>query len=76
MLSIMSMGLAQRAIGAWRGYAIYSFVTLAVVFITGGAAAAGAAVGSPLMGLLERATIGAFLQWVFVMAWKMLRRLR
>jgi hypothetical protein len=42
----------------------YSLVSLVIVFGSGGFAAYTAASGGPIAGLLERVTIGAFLQWM------------
>lgn len=52
---------------------IYSLVTFAVVIGTGAFAAASASMGSPVMGLAERLTVGSFLQWIFVLAVRLVR---
>jgi hypothetical protein len=62
------MGLWLRHIPRLRGYSRYSFISLGVVFLSGGLAAASIASNSPAGGLIERITIGGFLQWVFVIA--------
>jgi hypothetical protein len=41
------------------------------VFISGGAAGYTGAILSPILGLMERITIGGFLQWLFVIALKL-----
>lgn len=51
-----------------RGMAIYTYVSLAVVFVSGLVAAVSAARGSRNLGLWERVTIGGFLQWLFVIS--------
>ncbi len=71
LLSMMLMGFWFRAIPRLRGYGIYSFISAMVVFISGGAAAYTGARLSPILGLMERITIGGFLQWLFVIAAKM-----
>jgi len=68
MAAILTRGFAERAAPGLKGMAIYSFISVAVVFVTGGLAAAGVAQGWALGGLLERLTIGAFLQWLAVEA--------
>ncbi len=74
MLAIFLRGRAEwRELGQ-RKAAVYSFVSLAVVFITGGPAAFSIARHWTFGGLLERLTIGAFLLWVFVEAWLSARR--
>jgi len=67
MAAILLVCLWLRNRSAARGYAVYSLVTLIVVFVTGGVAAATTAAGIPINGLAERLTIGAFLQWMFVL---------
>jgi len=73
MLAILFMGLWLRKQPDLENYALYSFISLAIVFVSGGIAAASAAQVSPFMGLFERITIGAFLQWLFVLALKTLQ---
>jgi len=73
MLAILFTGLWLRKQPELGNYAMYSFISLAVVFVSGGIAAASAAQVSPFMGLFERITIGAFLQWLFVLALKTLQ---
>jgi hypothetical protein len=71
MLSMVLMGFSFRAISDLRGYGIYSFVSSIAVFLSGGAAAYTGATLSPILGLMERITIGGFLQWLFVIALKL-----
>jgi hypothetical membrane protein len=71
ILSMALMGFWFRTISRLRGYGIYSFVSAIVVFISGGAAAYTGATLSPILGLMERITIGGFLQWLFVIAAKL-----
>ena len=71
MLAILLVGLWFRSSPRWQRYAIYSFISLLVVFVAGGMAAASIANRSPFGGLAERTTIGGFMQWVFVVAWTM-----
>jgi hypothetical protein len=65
--SLSTMGSMLLA-GLWFNDtpAIYTFVSLAVVFITGGMTAVATGRKSPVAGLLERITIGGFLQWMLV----------
>jgi hypothetical protein len=51
-----------------RAYALYSFISVTAVFLSGGLAAISVANQSSIGGLLERITIGGFLQWLFVIA--------
>jgi hypothetical membrane protein len=65
--SLTTMG-AMLLAGLWFNSipAIYTFISLAVVFITGGMTAVATGRKSPVAGLLERITIGGFLQWMLV----------
>lgn len=71
ILTISLMGFWFRTIARWRGYSIYSFISGIIVFISGGLAAYTGATLSPILGLMERITIGGFLQWLFVTALKL-----
>ncbi len=54
-----------------RNYGLYSFVSLAIVFVSGGVAASTIAHPGPANGLIEKVTIFGFIQWLFVIALKM-----
>ncbi len=71
ILSMVLMGFWFRTIPRFRGYSIYSIVSAIIVFISGGVAAYTGATLSPILGLMERITIGGFLQWLFVIALKL-----
>ena len=67
VLAVLFIALRLRRNPAWRRFVGYSLISLIVIVFTGGLAAALAAHPSPVMGLWERITIGAFLQWVLVL---------
>jgi hypothetical protein len=68
MVSMLMLGLWFRTSSKMKPYGIYSVASLVVVFVFGGLAAALGASHHPLIGLIERITIGGFLQWMFVSA--------
>ena len=68
LFAILLMGFWFRNSPLLRRYSSYSFISVLVVFVFGGMAAASVANGSPIAGLLERITIGGFIQWIFVIA--------
>jgi len=74
VLVVVLAALALRSDPAWRRFAGYSLVSLIVIVFSGGFAALAAARRSPVTGLWERVTIGAFLLWVFVLALTLARR--
>lgn len=71
LLAPMTLALALLgAVGARgnRSYRVVSLVCFAMILVFGPLAAASAANLWPIMGLLERLTIGAFIFWVLVSA--------
>ena len=66
--AILALAVSLRRYPAWRRFSAYSLVTLAILLLSGGLAAWAVAHRSPLTGLAERVTIGAFQQWIFVLA--------
>jgi hypothetical membrane protein len=68
MLAILFMAVSLRRYPVWHRFSAYCLVTLAAIFLSGIAAALAAASLSPSFGLVERVTIGLFLQWVLVVA--------
>jgi hypothetical protein len=71
MLAILCTGLWLRQAPGLYAYWIYSLASLVLVAVSGGLGAAAIAMSSPSLGLVERVTIGAFIQWVFVIALKL-----
>jgi hypothetical protein len=71
MQAILCTGLWLRYVPGLRTYWRYSLISLAVIFVSGGLGAAAIATSSPYLGLVERVTIGAFIQWIFVIALKL-----
>jgi hypothetical membrane protein len=70
-VTILLMGLWFGKVPGLRGYSTYSFVTVAIIFVTGGLAAWAVPTNNPFAGVFERLVIGAFLQWLVVIALKM-----
>jgi len=66
MALILLRGIAERHELGLSRRALYSFVSVGFVFVTGGLSAIGVAQGWPVGGLMERLTIGGFLQWLAV----------
>lgn len=67
MLSMLSFGLWLRTAQESK-MARHAFVSLVVVFVSGGLAAASIPIGFGASGLLERVTIFSYLHWMFVVA--------
>lgn len=71
MLAFVLIGLWLRRFSAYRGYSMFSFAVLAIVFVSGGLAAYGVANAHPLAGLFERGAIFGFIAWLLVVAWRL-----
>lgn len=76
MAIIILSGLSFRSDPKLKKFTKYSFISFGIVFITGGIAAITTANNSLYGGLFERFTIGAFMQWLFVIATALLREAR
>lgn len=71
MLTMLLLGFWFQAGPARRRLGRYSFISVLVVFVSGGLAAYGVANGTPWAGLAERGAIGGFLQWLLVISWQL-----
>jgi len=72
ILSTILMGIWFRQTGIFPGFAIYSFISAGFIVLTG--VLAGPAMGTPIMGLVERISALAVHQWIFVFAWILFRQ--
>jgi len=75
VLALLSI-LSTLLIGIWLQqsklfplFGIYSYITVVAILVSGGFAVMN--LGNPIMGLTERITIIAGLQWTFVFAFKL-----
>lgn len=68
ILATLVTGLGFRGLHGWRAMGIYSVLSAGVIVVTGAMAAVGAAMGSPVLGIYERLTIGTFMLWMLVLA--------
>ena len=66
MVAIVCVALWFRRVPAFRPLASYSYVTFVVMLVSGGLGAAAAGSRHPLMGLVERVTLGAIMLWLCV----------
>ena len=69
MLSTFLLGVWFQRSEVFSYFGVYSFVTVFVILVSGGFAVM--KLGSPIMGLTERITIIAGLQWTFLLAFKL-----
>jgi hypothetical membrane protein len=69
MIAVLLMGFWFRNSQHLQKYSLYSFLSVATIFLSGGLAAFSISNQMPFGGLFERITMGAWLQWVFVVAW-------
>ena len=71
MVAILFLAFWFKQIPRLKGYFTYSLVSVAIVFLFGGASAAATANHSLIFGLLERITILTFTLWIFVIGRKL-----
>jgi hypothetical protein len=69
IISTLMFGIWFQRAGVFPYFGVYSFVTAAILIVTGGYAIT--KLGSPIMGLTERITILVGLQWTFLLALKL-----
>jgi hypothetical membrane protein len=67
ILSTLFLGLWMVRVSNHKTLGIYTLFTCGVIFLSGGFAAAAAANLSPMMGIVQRITIGAFMQWLVIL---------
>jgi hypothetical protein len=72
MAAVLTFAIGAGGLPGWEGFSTYSYITLAVIFVTGAIAAAAAIRLWSTMGLMERLTIGAGLQWMAMLAFTIL----
>ena len=70
------MGLGFRQSDNFKKYAVYSFITSAIIFISGLTGVILAGQGVLMFGLFERITIGSYEVWTFVTALNLMKILR
>jgi hypothetical protein len=73
MVAILMLAFWFKNIPALKGYVLYSLISVAVIFLSGGSGAAAMANQFPLFGLIERITIFTFTLWIFVVGRKMVQ---
>lgn len=66
MLAVLTMGLWFRDIPELKHYMTYSFLSVAIIFVSGGFTAMAMANKYHYFGVIERITIGTFILWLFV----------
>jgi len=67
------MGLGLRQMDGFQGYVKYSFISSAIIFVSGLTGVILAGQGIHLFGLFERITIGTYELWLFVTALNLLK---
>lgn len=71
MVAILGTGLWFRVLPELKKYAAYSFLSVVIIFVSGGFTAMAMANNYPFFGLIERITIGTFILWLFVVGRRM-----
>ncbi len=68
ILSPLMAGIGFKRLGSHGRFSVYSIVTSAVIFISGGMSVIFIAQKVPYFGLVERINIGALQIWTFILA--------
>jgi Protein of unknown function (DUF998) len=71
MVALLGIGLWFRNIPELKSYVLYSIISFAIIFVSGGSSVPAMANHSQLFGLIERITIGTFILWMFMIGLKM-----
>lgn len=74
ILMPLLMGLGLRQTEGFQNYATHSFVSSAIIFVSGLTGVTLAGQGIQLFGLFERITIGTYEVWIFVTALNLLKK--
>lgn len=73
IISVLLIGINFRKVKEWKIFSTYSILSFVVILVSGGMAAMNVASNSPYGGLFERITIFAFMIWVIVYAYLILK---
>lgn len=73
MLLILMIGIGFHREKQWKSFRLYSITTVIIMVIFGGLTPALIMNSIPLLGLFERIVIYTYLQWFFVLAFKLLK---
>ena len=73
IVAIVFLAFWFRNFSALQHYVMYSWISVAIIFISGGLSAVAMANHYPLFGLIERITIGTFILWLFVISRRILQ---
>ena len=76
ILMPLLMGLGLKSLDDFRGYAIFSWIASANIFISGLTGVILGGQGLPVFGFFERITIGTYEIWIFVTALNMLKMIQ
>ncbi|MBI5680484.1 MAG: DUF998 domain-containing protein [Methanobacterium sp.] len=74
LISVLLIGINFRKVKEMKSFAIYSFISFAVILVSGGVAAISVGSNSAYGGLFERITIFAFMIWVLVLSYLIIKK--
>ncbi len=73
LLCVILMGINFRKVPPWKSFSTFSIVSFIVILVSGGMAAMSVASNSLYGGLFERITIFAFMIWVIVYSYLIIK---
>jgi hypothetical membrane protein len=74
LISVLLIGINFRKIKEMKNFALYSFISFVVILISGGVAAISVGINFAYGGLFERITIFAFMLWVIVFSYLIIKK--
>ncbi len=74
LISVLLIGINFWKVKEMKSFSIYSFLSFVIILLSGGAAAINVANNSAYGGLFERITIFAFMLWVIVFSYLILKK--
>lgn len=74
LISVLLIGIDFRKVKEMKSFSIYSFISFIVILVSGGAAAISVGSNSAYGGLFERITIFAFMLWVIIFSYLIIKK--
>lgn len=74
LISVLLMGLNFRKYEETKNFSFFSFIFFIIILISGGVAAVSVGSNSPFGGLFERITIFAFMIWIIVFSYLIIKK--
>lgn len=71
--ALLMFGIGLYRYKNWESFRLYTFISVLIMFISGGLSAFVIADGIELMGVTERINVYTLFLWIFILAYKLIR---